>query len=158
MRQPAATALLQLTVQKNVASAASGSKVSKNIQLAKRLDIERLFAEYVKNRRFIQSLGLVIILDSIPLISTHNSYEVTEAELLRLIGGQETRALLCYVASVAFVTLTSPEKQVQQTGFKELNNAAAGGMGGQCLNLQQARSSQTPPPRCQKVIAKLQFS
>ena len=37
-------------------------------------------------------------------------------------------------------------ERVQQTGFKELNNAAAGGTGGQCLDSQQARSSQTPPP------------
>lgn len=41
--------------------------------------------------------------------------------------------------------VTSP-KRVQQTGFKELNNAAAGETGGQCLDSQQARSSQTPPP------------
>ena len=39
-----------------------------------------------------------------------------------------------------------PMVRVQQTGFKELNNAAAGGTRGQCLDLQQARSSQTPPP------------
>jgi len=47
---------------------------------------------------------------------------------------------------------------VQQTGFKELNNAAAGGTGGQCLDSQQARSSQTPlppPPKSHRETAVL---
>lgn len=36
--------------------------------------------------------------------------------------------------------------RAQQTGFKELNNAAPGRTGGQCLDSQHARSSPIPPP------------
>lgn len=51
------------------------------------------------------SFELVTILTFIPLMrSTQNFYNLTAAKVLRLVGKQESRALLCRAANVAFVT------------------------------------------------------
>lgn len=123
------------------------SKVSKNFQFAKRPDINKIFAEYDTNRCFIPSLELVTILSFILLISAHNFYKVTRAELLYPLKANKRHGrplVLCGKRGVCNIIYL--ERVQHKTGFKELNNAAAEETGGQCLDSQQARSSQTPPP------------